>query len=138
MAERINKDGDRVAIPLVEESLSVSKREVQTGRVRVRTVPEERTEHVSERLIHTEAAVERIPIDREIDVLPNVREEGDTVIVPVVEERLVKRLFLVEEIRLTRHVVTETLDQPVQLRSQRAVIERDDADGSFDRPAPRT
>jgi len=36
---------------------------------------------------------------------------------------LVKRLFLVEEIRVTREVITERLEAPVTLRSQRVVIE---------------
>jgi hypothetical protein len=36
------KDLDKLAIPLVEERLSVDKREVETGRVRVRTVEDER------------------------------------------------------------------------------------------------
>lgn len=123
---------DKVAIPLVEEQLRVGKREVETGRARVRTVTDERLVNVNEELFHSEATVERVPIDREIDAPPPIREEGDTVIVPVIEERLVKRLFLVEEVRLTRHVVHERLEQPVRLRSQRAIVERDG--GQADEP----
>lgn len=123
----------KVAIPLVEERLSVAKREMETGRVRVRTVDEERLVHVDEELLHSEAVVERVAMDREIESPPPVREEGDTLIVPVIEERLVKRLFLVEEVRLTRHVIHERLEQPVRLRAQRAVVER--AGSAADEPS---
>ncbi len=120
-----NKE-EQVAIPLVEEQLSVGRREVETGRVRVRTVTDEHTVLVNEELLHSEASVERVPVNQEISSPPPIREEGDTVIIPVIEERLVKRLFLVEEVRLTRQVVQERLEQPVRLRSQRAVIEREE------------
>ena len=119
---------ERIAIPLVEESLRVRRRAVETGRVRVSTVPEERTEMVSEMLQHSEAHLDRSFVNCEIDEVPPVREEGNTVIVPVVEERLVKRLFLVEEIRITRQVIAERFEAPVTLRSQRAVIEDDTTD----------
>ena len=120
---------ERHVIPVVEEQLNVQRREVETGRVRVSTVPETRTEHVLELLRHSEAHVERTAVDREIDEVPPIREEGDTVIVPVIEERLVKRLFLAEEIRITREVITERMEAPVTLRSQRVVIEDETSGG---------
>lgn len=126
----MKRDPETAVIPLIEEELHVGRREVERGRVRVRTVADVRTEHVSEQLMHSEAEVERVPINREISELPPIREEGDTLIVPVIEERLVKRLFLVEEVRLSRRVITETLEQPVQLRSQRVVVERDEGSGA--------
>ena len=120
---------DRIAIPIVEEELKVGRREVETGRVTVRTVPEEHTEFVSEILQHSHAEVDRVFIDREVSELPQIREEGDLLIVPVVEERLVKRLFLVEEVRVRRTVVTERLEQPVTIRSQRVVVDRHEGTG---------
>ena len=53
-------------------------------------------------------------------------EEGDVTIIPVVEERavLVTRLFVVEEIHIRRTRVTETVEVPVTLRRQRAVVEQ--------------
>lgn len=128
------EDLDKVAIPLVEERLSVDKREVETGRVRVRTVEDERVVQVDEILAHSEADIERVPVGRDIEAPPPIRQEGDTVVVPVIEERLVKRLFLVEEVRLTRRVIHERLEQPVRLRTQRAVVER--AGNAADEPDP--
>lgn len=120
---------EAASIPVVEEELKIDRREVETGRVRVRTVPEEQTCVVSDRLLRTDVTVERVPKDEEIDAVPPVRDEGETVVVPVVEERLVKRLFLVEEVRLTRRASTEEFEQPVQLRSERVVVEREPSGG---------
>ena len=58
--------------------------------------------------------------------MPGVRQEGDVVVIPVVEERavLVKRLVLVEELHVHRHVVEEIVDTPVSLRSTEISVER--------------
>lgn len=113
-------------IPLVEERLSVSTRAVETGRVRVRTVVDEHTEYARADLFRDAVQVERVPVDREVTAVPIVREEGDTLIFPVVEEVLVieKRLILKEEVRLTRTRSAEAFEQPVTVRSTRAVVDR--------------
>ena len=118
-------------IPLVEEEAFVSKRRVESGRVRVRTRVEEREEWVRVELARDEVQVDRIPVDREIDAIPPIREEGGAIIVPVVEEVLVveKRLRLVEEIHLRRTHSHEQVSQPVTLASQRAEIERHETSG---------
>ena len=128
----MSEEVEAASIPVVEEELKVDRREVETGRVRVRTVPEERTVVASERLLRSDVAVERVPMDEEIEALPPVREDGETIIVPVVEERLVKRLFLVEEVRLTRRASSEQFEQPVKLRAQRVEIEREQSGGGAD------
>lgn len=121
---------DSVAIPIAEEQLKVARREVETGRVRISTVTEERVETASDRLMHSDVEVDRIRIDREVQELPTIREEGDLLIVPVVEERLVKRLFLVEELHVRRRVTAEDFSHPVKLRSQRVVVEREESGGN--------
>jgi uncharacterized protein (TIGR02271 family) len=122
---------ESIAIPLVEERVTVGKRVVETGEVRVRTVIEERSELAGADLLREKVAVERVPRNEEVTVVPPVREEDGVTIVPVVEERLVveKKLFLVEEIRLVRRSVTERLEMPVTLRAQRAVVEREESSG---------
>ncbi|UVF20697.1 YsnF/AvaK domain-containing protein [Microvirga terrae] len=113
-------------IPIVEETVSVSKRQVVTGRVQVKTI----TETVEE-LAHADVSreiveVTRVPIDRMVESAPEIRTEGDVTIVPVLEEVLVveKRLVLKEELHIRRSAKTETVEVPVSLRKQRAVVER--------------
>jgi len=117
---------EEVAVPLVEEWATVGKSRVETGRVQVRTRVEQRQELVEGELVHEEVEIERVPVGRPVDGVPDVRQEGDLTIVPVVEEVLVveKRLVLVEEIHLRRVRRTEHVAQPVTLAAQRAEIAR--------------
>lgn len=117
-------------LPLVEETLSVDIRESIAARVRVSTTTDIVEEFARANLKSDLVDVTRVPIDRPVDTAPEVRTEGDVVIVPVVEEVLVveKRLVLREELHIRRRVETENVEVPVELRKQRAVIERIPAD----------
>jgi uncharacterized protein (TIGR02271 family) len=115
------------AIPLVEERLSVAKRQIESGRVRVHVTVEERQEVLTEELLRDDLQIERVPRNVRLSEMPNVRLEGNTTIVPVVEEVVVveKALMLVEEIHISRRSVSETADIPVTRRVERANIERE-------------
>lgn len=123
-------------LPLVEEALSVGKREVVTGRVRVRTATDHREELVTSDLSSERVEVERVPVDREVDVAPEIRQEGDVTIVPIVEEVLVveKRLVLTEEVHIRRTRTVEHVETPVVLRKQEAFVERLEADDGSTTP----
>ena len=116
-------------VPIIEESLEVGKRQVETGRVRVRTSVETHQELAEAELERSDVQVERVRIGRVVDSAPRVREEGDKLIIPVTEERLVitKELVLVEELHLRRQVTVEQFEQPVDLRRTRAVVEREES-----------
>ena len=118
------------AIPLVEERLEVGKRRVESGRVKVRVAVDTREEIVPAELSHDEVEIRRVPRNVAVGELPGVRLEGDTTIIPVVEEQLVveKRLVLVEEIHVVRRTRTAVEEIAVALRSERAEIERDGRD----------
>ena len=128
----VNERGETVVIPIADEELTVMKREVETGRVRVRTVVDERQELIREELSKTAVEVERVPVNVEVSTAPQPRMEGDTYIIPVVEEVLYvrKALVVTEEIRLHRQTSTEKVEQQVTVRSQRAVVEREDTAAS--------
>ena len=113
-------------IELAEEQLRVSKREVERGRVVIRTRVEERDEIAEAALWQEDVTVERVPIGRPVEAAPSVREEDGVLIVPVLEERLVvtTELVLKEEIRITKRDRTEIIREPVRLRSERVEIER--------------
>ena len=115
------------SVQLVEETLSVDRRVVETGRVRVRTVVDEQPVVVSETLSGNYVTVDRVPIDRVVDAVPPTRTEGDVTIVSVVEERMriVRELVLVEEVHLRDVRTSEPFEQTVNRRVMRAVVERD-------------
>ncbi|HUC69339.1 MAG TPA: DUF2382 domain-containing protein [Stellaceae bacterium] len=122
-------DGDSV-IPLVMEDVSVSKRRVVTGRVRVSTVTHEREKLVDELLTQESVDIERRPIGRPVETAPDIREEGDTIVIPIVEEILVveRRLVLKEEVRVRRARQTVRHQQLVKLRQQEALVARLEAE----------
>jgi uncharacterized protein (TIGR02271 family) len=114
------------AIPLVEERVSVEKREVETGRYRIKVRVEKRQDMVPAELSHDEVEIERIPMNQTLTQLPSVRLEGSTTVIPVVEEVVVmeKKLVLVEEIHVRRKTNVRTEQIPVTLRAEQADIER--------------
>jgi uncharacterized protein (TIGR02271 family) len=118
---------DPQIIPLVQEELHVERRLVETDHVRVRTVVEETPILRTEDLDRGEIDIERVATERPVETVPAPYMDGDTLVVPVVEERLVveKRLFVVEELRIRQRTVTETVSVTDTLRRTRAVIERE-------------
>ncbi|HEV2079919.1 MAG TPA: DUF2382 domain-containing protein [Allosphingosinicella sp.] len=118
-------------LPLVEENLAIHRRTVETGIVRVRTVLQEHEEVAKADIFRHQVSVEHVPINREIDHIPTPWEDGDVLVVPVVEEVLVveKRLILREELRITRKREVDHVEQPVSLRSMQALVERHEVSG---------
>jgi len=119
-------DGARATIERVEETASVDKRTVRTGRVSVRTVTEAFEEDVSADLSATKVRVERVAVGRMVDEIPQTRVEDGVTIVPVFEEVLVveRRIRLVEELHIRPETTSESVRLPVTVRRQRAVVER--------------
>jgi uncharacterized protein (TIGR02271 family) len=98
-----------VRINVHEEVLTPVTRDVHLGDVVIHKRVEEEPIETTVELSRDEVSVEHVPVNREIEVAPEPRCEGDTLIIPVVEERLVteKRLVLREEVRVTRRRQTE-------------------------------
>ena len=120
------------SIPLVEERIHVGKREVESGRLRVRVDVNERHERIVEKLARDEVTIERVPMNQRLTDVPHVRLEGSVTVIPVVEEVVVveKALVLVEEIRIHRVAGSQTTDIPVIIRSEEVTIEREEVDRS--------
>jgi len=127
---RVGTDETKV-IPVVEEELVAQRREVKTGSVRVQKEVDQSVKRVESTVMHDDVQVRHVPVNRVISETPKIRQEGDTIIVPVVEEELVitKRLVLKEEVHLVRRHSKQRVAQDVTLERERAVVERLDADG---------
>jgi uncharacterized protein (TIGR02271 family) len=113
-------------IPVLEEELSVDKRVVETARVKVSRITHRQEQIVDELLHHEKVEVERVPLDRPIETMPSIRQEGDVTIVPVVEEilKVERRLVLKEEVHIRRIKTTERHQEQVTLRRQEAIVSR--------------
>jgi uncharacterized protein (TIGR02271 family) len=117
-----------LVLPVVEETLTVDTRPVETGRVRIRKVVHEREELVDPPLRRDEVIIERVPVNRIVEGPLPVRYEGDTMIISLVEEVLVvdTRLLLTEEVHITTRRTETHTPKRVTLRHEDVTIERVD------------
>jgi uncharacterized protein (TIGR02271 family) len=124
-----------ITLPVVAEELDIQRRRVETGRVRIAKRVHERQETVDEPLISERVEVRRVPIDRVVERELAPRTEGDTLIIPVLEEMLVvtKQLVLREELHITMQRSEIHRPQQVTLRHEEVQVERVDSDDSDER-----
>jgi uncharacterized protein (TIGR02271 family) len=117
---------DAHTIPVAREEAEILKRKVEKARVEVSTHLREREEIVEQDLRHDEVDIERVTVNREVDGPLDTRQEGDCMVIPVVEEVLVvqKRWMLKEEIRIRRRSVASPHRERVRLRSEEVSVER--------------
>jgi uncharacterized protein (TIGR02271 family) len=126
-----NESRIETIIPVWQEELHVGTRVVDTGNgVRIHKTVSEEERIVDPPLIHEQLSVEHVPIGEWVEpgMPPEVRYEGDTLIVPVLEEVLVieKKLRLKEELRITRQRHETRAPHSVVLRSEKVSVERFD------------
>lgn len=130
-ARGVDETGNQTVIPVVQEELIVGKRVLKTGKgIRVIKTVSEREEIVDELLARDDVMFERISLNRVLDAadIPDIRFEGETTIVPILEEILVveKRTVLKEELRITRRHYEIREPQKVVLRTEEVSIEHFD------------
>ena len=108
---------EEVVVPVLEERVVVGKRVIEGRTVTVTTRPVSKTQTIAEPVVKERVTVERVPVGEVVDAIPQIREEGDLTVIPVVEEQIVvtKRLVLTEEIHMRRIRVEETDEQTVEL-----------------------
>jgi uncharacterized protein (TIGR02271 family) len=116
-----------VVIPVIEEYLEVEKTWAEVGEVLIKKSVGSRTETVPVELGYEMVQVERVPVNRILgEGEPTTsRQEGDTLVIPVVEEELVvmKRRVIREEIRVTKQRLARQQEVSEVLQSERISIE---------------
>ena len=125
-AARLEREIESI-IPVAEERARIERRDRVVGRVRVRTETHEEDVEFAETLRSSRVEVERVPVDAFVDEVPEIREQDGVTIVPVMEEVLVRRLLLREEIHIRRIDEEREVRETVTLRTQEPVIEREGA-----------
>jgi uncharacterized protein (TIGR02271 family) len=136
--ERSARGDSTVTLPVHQEELRVGTRTVEPGTgVRVRKSVTEQPYKIEETLLHDEVVVTRVPIDEIVSLTeaPGPRHEGDTFIVPILEEILVveRRLRVKEEIHITRKKREERHSETVFVKSEEVSIEHFDETSEMQR-----
>jgi uncharacterized protein (TIGR02271 family) len=125
-AGTVDAEHETLVVPVIQEEMRVDRQLVETGRVRIHKRVTERDEILEEPVLQEEVQVERVPINRPVDGPLPIRYEGDTMIIPLLEEVMVveKRLMLKEELHIRKRQFTGPLPQHVVLRSEEVEIVR--------------
>ena len=129
--------GNRV-LPVVEEEIYHTRRQVKTGSVRVEKRVVSETKEITAPLIRDIVEVRRVPRNRIVQTIPPARQVGSTLIIPVIEEQIVitKHMILKEEIHVVKRRVKELKRHQIPIAKETVQIVRLDADGNV-RPEPR-
>jgi uncharacterized protein (TIGR02271 family) len=126
----------RMTIPVIEEQVHIDKQVVESGSVRITKVVSEQQVPVAIPLMHEQHDIKRVPVNQYVESPPPpIRYEGDTMIIPVVQEVLVvqKRLLVVEELHVTRNQVQTQETQQITLRKEEVIVERQSPDQEGER-----
>ena len=126
---------DPLRIPVVAEQLAVGTRLVDTGRgVRIHKTVVEQPVTIDERLGRDEVEVRHVAVDRivALEEAPTTRHDGDTLVVPILEEVLVveRRIRIKEELHITRIRREDHHQQEVVLKAEQVSVERFDESGN--------
>ena len=126
---RLDDDPDEPATSVIllhAEEAAVDIRKVETAIVRLSTFTSSRAERIDVDLAREEVVIERIEVGEVVESAPEIRQEGDVTVYPVVEEVFVvqRRFLLKEEVRVRVVKTTETHVETVTLRSQDVRVDR--------------
>ena len=121
----IDADPHEIVLPLQAEAAEVSKREVVTGRVRVSVETTSSDYRIEEHLDKHTVHVERVALGILTDTMPLPRQEGDTLIIPVVEEVITRQFRVTEEVRIKRTHSVELHSEMISLRHQTVSVTRE-------------
>jgi len=112
--------GQPLTVPLVEETLVPVTQWHEAGALEIHKTVQTVTQELDVPVRYEEATVERVPVNRVLaeGEQPAQRQEGDTLIVPVIREEIVvvKQRILIEELRITKQTrtVTRHFAEPVR------------------------
>lgn len=114
-------EGERPRIPVIWETLEVGKRVVETGRVRIIHRPVEERHSVDVPWVRERVVIERVPIERIVDPdhPPEVHDEGDVLVIPVLEEE--------EAVRRGGYLVSVVTNDNAQVQQIETIMEQDGA-----------
>jgi len=117
-------------VSLAEERVELGTRKVVDRRIRITRSTKADEKLIETELTHEDALIKRVAKNEAVKPgnIPQVRQEGEVTIIPVIEERIeiVKHYFLTEEIHVIKKRRKETHQENITLRSQEINISTED------------
>jgi len=117
--------GGEIRVPLLEEQIAFSTRTVDIGEIQIHKSVEETEEARTGQLNREDVQVERVRVDRRVTEPEASRQEGEWLVIPIMEEVFVveKHLMVTEEIRIRKRLVTEESEVRDTVRREHATVE---------------
>ena len=119
-------NNEKMVIPIIEEEVTIDKHIVPTGKVNIVKRVREHEELVDVPIYKGEVNVNRVPVNTFVEKHPPIRQEGDTMIIPIVQEQIVmvKKLLLVEELHVQNRIIESHHPQTVTLLKEEVEVTR--------------
>jgi uncharacterized protein (TIGR02271 family) len=113
------------SLNVLQEQVNIKKKIVESGKVIIHKKVHKEDKDVEVPVSHEEVEIRKVAVNKYITEPPDVRYEGSTTIIPVIKEVAVieKKLLLVEEIHVIKHVVEKKEDHTVPLRKEEVQVE---------------
>lgn len=111
-------------LPVIQETLEVGREHQATGAVRVRKEVQRDQVPFSGVCVRETVHTERVPVNRPVDARQAPWQTQDALVIPVYEERLVRQLFLTEELHVKRRRESTEETGMAELRRDDVVVER--------------
>jgi len=129
VSDRQGANSNQQVIPLAEERLHAGKEVVEDSKVIIKKTVGQHEEVIDLPLLQETVEIERVPVERYVDGPVAPWQDGDVLVIPLVEERLVveKRLVIREELRIRRRRQETHEPRKVVLRKEDVQIERQPA-----------
>lgn len=123
---QLRKTGGATVIPVIQEEAHIAAQAIERGRVRITKRVHTQEETVDTPLRQERVQVERVSVEQIVESPVTMHYDGDTLVIPVMEEVLVveKRLLLKEEVRVTKYVGETQHQETVSVRAEEVAVER--------------
>jgi uncharacterized protein (TIGR02271 family) len=111
---------------LYAEEASIAREAVETGRLHVGKHTRTREQLIETDLLREAVEITTVPVGVIVEAIPAIRDDGETLVIPIVEEFLVveRKLRLKEELHVRRIRTTEQHRETVTLHYQEADVTR--------------
>src|SRR5512133_1996286 len=110
------KNENEIIIPVISEEVVIDRKKAVNATIIIEKKISTDEVTVDFPLSAEEIDIEHIPVNQFVDSYPETRYEDDTIIIPVTKEVVVKRLLLVEEIRVIRKIRSSDHTEKVTLK----------------------
>lgn len=130
MTDKYDDGKKRHTVTLAEEHLELGTKKVVDRRVRITRATRVDEKNITAELTQENADIKRFAKNEVLEAqnIPQIRQEGDVTIIPIIEERveIIKHYVLTEEIHIIKKRSTERHQEIITLRSQEIIISTED------------